>query len=447
MRQGERRGIMRQGEHRRRRPTDRVRRHRVCATLSLSDAPFPEASSAWRGIEIAMNLHEFQAKELLGRYGVPVPVGRAATDPEQAREIAESLGGEAWMVKAQVHAGGRGKAGGVKKAASPAEVESLARGMLGSRLVTKQTTAQGQPVSTVLVETVSDIAQEFYLSLLIDRTKARIAIIASAAGGVDIEEVAAAEPERIVNEFIDPAAGLQPFQARRIAFALGLDAEGRKQFDDLLARLARAFVAADLALLELNPLVATVGGGLLALDAKIDIDDNALGRRPELAAQADPSQQDEKEAQAKRFDLNYIALEGDIACMVNGAGLAMGTMDIIKLHGGEPANFLDVGGGTDARKVSEAFKLIASDKAVKAILVNIFGGIVRCDLIAEGIIEAVRETGIDLPVIARLEGTNVERGRELLENADLSVIAADSLSDAADKAVAAARTTLGGNAR
>lgn len=394
-----------------------------------------------------MNLHEFQAKELLGRFGVPVPVGRAATDPAQAREIAENLGGEAWMVKAQVHAGGRGKAGGVKRARSPAEVESLAHEMLGSRIVTKQTTAKGQPVSTVLVETTSDIAQEFYLSMLVDRAKGRIAIIASDAGGMNIEEVAAEEPERIITEFIDPAAGLQPFQARRIGFALGLDADHRMRLADLLGRLSNAFLANDLALLELNPLITITGGGLMALDAKIDIDDNALPRHPDLAALADPSQQDEKEAQAKRFDLNYIALEGDIACMVNGAGLAMGTMDIIKLHGGEPANFLDVGGGTDAKKVSEAFKLIASDKTVKAILVNIFGGIVRCDLIAEGIIEAVRETGIDLPVIARLEGTNVERGRELLEGAELSVIAAESLSDAADKAVAAARTTLGDSSR
>ncbi|MBF2758847.1 MAG: ADP-forming succinate--CoA ligase subunit beta [Ectothiorhodospiraceae bacterium AqS1] len=387
-----------------------------------------------------MNLHEFQAKELLGRFGVPVPVGRAATDWRQAREIAEGLGGEGWMVKAQVHAGGRGKAGGVKRARTPAEVESLASAMLGMRIVTKQTTAKGQPVSTVLIEATSEIAQEFYLSLLVDRAKCRIAIIASDAGGMDIEEVAAAEPHRIITEFIDPAAGLQPFQARRIAFALGLDAEHRKQFADLLGRLSKAFIDNDLALLELNPLITIKGGGLMALDAKIDIDDNALPRHPELAILADPSQQDEKEAQAKRFDLNYIALEGDIACMVNGAGLAMGTMDIIKLHGGEPANFLDVGGGTDARKVSEAFKLIAADKAVRAILVNIFGGIVRCDLIAQGIIEAVRETGIDLPIIARLEGTNVERGRELLDEAGLSVITAVSLSDAADKAVAAART-------
>ncbi|WP_025772541.1 ADP-forming succinate--CoA ligase subunit beta [Thioalkalivibrio sp. HK1] len=394
-----------------------------------------------------MNLHEFQAKELLGGFGVPVPVGRAAADPRQAREIAESLGGEGWMVKAQVHAGGRGKAGGVKRASSPAEVESLAGEMLGARIVTKQTTARGQPVSKVLIEATSEIAQEFYLSLLVDRARGRIAIIASDAGGMNIEEVAAEEPDRIVTEFIDPAAGLQPFQARRIGFALGLDADHRKQLADLLARLAKAFIANDLALLELNPLITIEGGGLMALDAKIDIDDNALPRHPNLAALADPSQQDEKEAQAKRFDLNYIALDGDIACMVNGAGLAMGTMDIIKLHGGEPANFLDVGGGTDAKKVSEAFKLIASDESVKAILVNIFGGIVRCDLIAEGIIEAVRETGIDLPVIARLEGTNVERGRELLQQADLSVIAAESLSDAADKAVAAARATPGENPR
>ena len=384
-----------------------------------------------------MNLHEFQAKNLLASYGVPVPAGRTATSAAQARSAAEALGGGAWMVKAQVHAGGRGKAGGVKRAGSLDEVPALAEAMLGTRLVTKQTTAEGQPISTVLIESTSGIEREFYLSLLVDRSRRRIAIMASAAGGTDIEEVAATAPDRIVTELIDPAAGLQPFQVRRVGFALGLDADRRKQLGAILAGLYRLFVEKDLALLELNPLVKTSEGTLLALDAKIDVDDNALFRHRDLRELDDPSQHDEKEVRAKRFDLSYIALGGDIACMVNGAGLAMGTMDIIKLHGGEPANFLDVGGGTDAEKVSEAFKLITGDPGVKAILVNIFGGIVRCDLIAEGIVAAVRETGIDVPVVVRLEGTNVERGRALLADSGLAVIPADSLSDAADKAVAA----------
>ena len=386
-----------------------------------------------------MNLHEFQAKNLLASYGVPVPAGRTATSAAQARSAAEALGGGAWMVKAQVHAGGRGKAGGVKRAGSLDEVPALAEAMLGTRLVTKQTTAEGQPISTVLIESTSGIEREFYLSLLVDRSRRRIAIMASAAGGTDIEEVAATAPDRIVTELIDPTAGLQPFQVRRVGFALGLDADRRKQLGAILAGLYRLFVEKDLALLELNPLVKTSEGTLLALDAKIDVDDNALFRHRDLRELDDPSQHDEKEVRAKRFDLSYIALGGDIACMVNGAGLAMGTMDIIKLHGGEPANFLDVGGGTDAEKVSEAFKLITGDPGVKAILVNIFGGIVRCDLIAEGIVAAVRETGIDVPVVVRLEGTNVERGRALLADSGLAVIPADSLSDAADKAVAAVK--------
>lgn len=385
-----------------------------------------------------MNLHEYQSKALLSAYGVPVPRGHPATDAAQARSAAEKLGGSAWMVKAQVHAGGRGKAGGVKRAGSLEEVSVAAQAMLGTRLVTNQTTAEGQPVSTVLVESTSGIDSEFYLSLLVDRGRRQIAVMGSAAGGMDIEEVAATEPEKIVTEFIDPAAGLQPFQVRRIAFALGLEAEQRKQLESVLRGLYRLFVENDLSLLELNPLAKTTDGTLLALDAKIDVDDNALFRHQELRALDDPSQYDAKEVRAKQFDLNYITLDGDIACMVNGAGLAMGTMDIVKLHGGEPANFLDVGGGTDSKKVSEAFKLITSDPNVKAILVNIFGGIVRCDLIAEGIIQAVQQTGIDVPVVVRLEGTNGERGRDLLAKSGLAVIPADSLADAAEKAVAAA---------
>ena len=386
-----------------------------------------------------MNLHEFQAKTLLSAYGIPVPPGRPATSAEDARSAAEALGGHAWMVKAQVHAGGRGKAGGVKRAGSLEEVSALAQAMLGTRLATRQTTARGQPISTVLIESTSDIAREFYLSLLVDRGRRQIAIMASAAGGMDIEEVAASEPERIVTEFVDPAAGLQPFQGRRIGFALGLDAGQRKQIVTILQGLYRLFVEKDLGLLELNPLVTTTEGALLALDAKIDVDDNALFRHGDLRELDDPSQHDEKEVRARQFDLNYITLDGDIACMVNGAGLAMGTMDIIKLYGGEPANFLDVGGGTDSEKVSEAFKLITSDPNVRAILVNIFGGIVRCDLIAEGIIKALRETGVDIPVVVRLEGTNVERGRELLAQSGLAIVPAESLADAAEKAVAAVK--------
>ena len=386
-----------------------------------------------------MNLHEFQAKELLAGYGVPVPRGSAATNEDEARSAAERLGGDAWMVKAQVHAGGRGKAGGVRRAGGLDDVASIAGTMLGTRLVTQQTTAEGQPVSTVLVERTSSISREFYLSMLVDRGQRKIAIMASAAGGMDIEEVAATTPEKIVTEFVDPAAGLQPFQTRRIGFALDLDADQHKQLGAIVGSLYRLFLEKDLSLLELNPLVETAEGDLLALDAKINVDDNALFRHRTLRELDDRSQHDAKEVRAKEFDLNYITLDGDIACMVNGAGLAMGTMDIIKLYGGEPANFLDVGGGTDAEKVSEAFKLITSDGNVKAILVNIFGGIVRCDLIAEGIIRAVQETGVGVPVVVRLEGTRGEQGRELLAESGLAVIPAESLADAAEKAVAAAR--------
>jgi len=385
-----------------------------------------------------MNLHEYQSKRLLAEFGVPVPDGAPAASAQEALERASTLGGAQWMVKAQVHAGGRGKAGGVKMAKSKDEVEQYARAMLGKRLVTKQTTADGQPVNTVLIEATTEIDRELYLSMLVDRGRRRVAIIASAAGGMDIEEVAATQPEKIVTVFIDPATGLMPYQTRRVGFALGLDGAQRKQLVKLLGALYRLFTERDLSLLELNPLVTTRSGDLLALDAKINLDDNALYRHQDLAALHDASQEDEKETRAKQYDLNYIVLDGNIACMVNGAGLAMATMDIVKLHGGEPANFLDVGGGTDAEKVSEAFKLILSDDKVQTILVNIFGGIVRCDLIAEGIVNAVQEVGVEIPVVVRLEGTNVERGRELLEQSGLSVIAAESLADAARKAVEAA---------
>jgi succinyl-CoA synthetase beta subunit len=407
----------------------------VCYSAALPGTPVDVVDI----LETAfMNLHEYQSKQLLARYGIPVPDGHAASSAAQARECAQSLAGDTWMVKAQVHAGGRGKAGGVKMAHSLDEVQALAGAMLGTRLVTMQTTADGQPINEVLVECTTSIGHEYYLSMLVDRAARQVAIIASAAGGMNIEEVAEKEPAKIVTAFIDPAAGLQPNQVRRIGFAFGLDGAQMKQLGTILTALYRLFTENDLALLELNPLCTTGDGDLLALDAKITLDDNALYRHQELETLRDESQEDAKEARARRFDLNYITLDGNIACMVNGAGLAMGTMDIVKLHGGEPANFLDVGGGTDAEKVAEAFKLIVSDDKVKVILVNIFGGIVRCDLIAEGIIKAVKEVGVSLPVVVRLEGTKVNEGRALLAESGLSVISADSLSDAAAKAVAAA---------
>jgi len=386
-----------------------------------------------------MNLHEHQAKRLLAERGVPVPEGGPAHTPDEAVERARALGGGRWMVKAQVHAGGRGKAGGVRRATSLEEVAAHAESLLGTRLVTPQTGSRGQPVNAVLVEATTEIGAELYLSLLVDRGRRQVAIIASAAGGMDIEEVAAAQPERIVKTFVSPASGLMPYQARHVGFSLGLTAAQVKRFGGILQALYSLFVDKDLSLIELNPLVVTAEGELLALDAKINADDSALFRHEDLAGLADRSQEDEKETRAKQFDLNYITLDGDIACMVNGAGLAMATMDIVKLAGGEPANFLDVGGGTDADKVAEAFKLIVSDDKVKAILVNIFGGIVRCDLIAEGVIRAVEEVGVDIPVVVRLEGTNVERGRKLLAESALSVIPAATLAEAAEKAVAAAR--------
>jgi succinyl-CoA synthetase beta subunit len=386
-----------------------------------------------------MHLHEYQSKNLLAAYGIPVPPGKPARSAEEARACGQALSGKGWVVKAQVHAGGRGKAGGVRVVTREAELAETASALLGSRLVTRQTTAAGQPVSTVLVEALTEIGVEYYLSMLVDRSRERVAIIASVAGGMEIEEVAAREPEKILRLYVDPAAGLQPYQGRRLAFALGLDAAQRKGFASILAGLFRLMREKDLTLVELNPLASTRDGELLALDAKIQVDDNALYRHPELARLYDPTQEDEKETRAKRFDLNYVALDGNIACMVNGAGLAMATMDLIKLHGGEPANFLDVGGGTTAERVAEAFKLIMSDHNVEAVLVNIFGGIVRCDLIAEGIIHAVKEVGITLPVVVRLEGTNVERGLAMLGNSGLDIITAEGLTDAAVKVVSAIR--------
>ena len=386
-----------------------------------------------------MNLHEYQSKRLFADYGIAVPAGMPATTPEQAAEAAGKLGGERWAVKAQVHAGGRGKAGGVKLAASVAEVRDHARAMLGTRLVTPQSGPQGLPVNTVYVEAGSDIGRELYLSLLVDREASRIAVIASAAGGMDIERIACDAPEKILSVTIGPDAGLMPYQARQLAFGLELDQAQARQFVTLIDKLYRLYLACDASLVEINPLVVTPLGDLLALDAKIDIEDNALFRQPELVELRDASQEDEKERQAAAHDLNYVSLDGDIACMVNGAGLAMATMDLIELHGGEPTNFLDVGGGATSERVAAAFKLILSNDSVKAILVNIFGGIVRCDLIAEGIVAAFKEVGVGVPVIVRLEGTNVDAGRALLADSGLDIIAAQDLTDAAKKAVAAAR--------
>ena len=386
-----------------------------------------------------MNLHEYQAKILFSEFDIPVPKGKSAGSVADALEIADELGGNRWVVKAQVHAGGRGKAGGVRLVTGKQELEEYVNSLLGTILVTKQSGNEGKPVNRVLVSALSDIETELYLGMLVDRSRRRIAVMASAAGGMDIEEVAATEPEKIFTFAIDPVMGLQHYQCRALSISLGLDGSQSKQLAKILSGLYRLFVGKDLSLIEINPLVISKDGDLEALDAKVSVDDNALYRQAELESWRDPSQEDEKENKAKVFDLNYVALDGDIACMVNGAGLAMATMDIIKLHGGEPANFLDVGGGATTERVTEAFKLITSDTKVRAILVNIFGGIVRCDLIAEGIIAAVREVGLDIPVVVRLEGTRVEEGKLLLSESGLKITSADGLSDAADKVVAMSR--------
>ncbi len=386
-----------------------------------------------------MNLHEYQTKQLLGEYGIPVPPGAVAATAATARHAAEGLGGSGWVVKAQVHAGGRGAAGGVRLVNRLADVEKAAAGMLGKHLVTGQTGAAGLPVNHVLVESTCDVHQELYLGVAIDRGRQRIVLMASASGGIEIEELAAAHPERILTVSVDPVMGLQPYQTRRMFYHLGVEPGLLTAYTLLVRDVFRLFVDKDLSLLEINPLVVTRQGGLLALDAKLVVDDNALYRQPDLSNARDWLQEDEKERRAHQYGLNYITLDGDIACMVNGAGLAMATMDLIKLHGGEPANFLDVGGGTTAERVAEAFKLILSDTRVKAVLINIFGGIVRCDLIAEGIITAVKGTGARLPVVVRLEGTNAALGRQLLDQSGLTVMTATDLTDAAQKAVAAAR--------
>lgn len=385
-----------------------------------------------------MNLHEYQAKKLLAEYGLPVSRGEVAKTVEEAVTLAGNMPLTRWVVKAQVHAGGRGKAGGVKLVSSKDEVAALAKKLLGTHLVTYQTTAEGQPVNQLLIEEPCDIEKELYLGAVIDRSKQRIVFMASTEGGVEIEKVAEATPEKILTITADPMVGVMPYQGRQLAFALGLKGEQIKQFVNLLVGLGKMFVERDLSLLEINPLVITKQGSLLCLDAKIVIDDNALYRQPALNEMRDTSQEDERENRAREWELNYIALDGDIGCMVNGAGLAMATMDMIKLHGGNPANFLDVGGGATKERVSEAFKIILSDKKVKAILINIFGGIVRCDLIAEGIIGAVSEIGTTLPVVVRLEGNNAEVGAKLLAQSGLNIIASTSFTDAAKKVVEAA---------
>ncbi len=385
-----------------------------------------------------MNLHEYQSKQLFAEYGIPVPQGVPANTPDEAVAAMESLGGDLWVVKAQVHAGGRGKAGGVKLARSADEVRQFATDMLGTQLVTHQSGPEGLPVNTVYVEAGSGIDRELYLSMLVDREVSKISFIASAAGGMDIEEVAEETPGKIITVAVSSEAGLQPYQTRRLAFGLELDKAQSRQFAALIARLYRLFQECDASLVEVNPLIVTTEGDVVALDAKINIEANALYRQARLEELRDTSQEDPTEREAAEHGLNYVSLDGNIACMVNGAGLAMATMDLIKLHGGEPANFLDVGGGATAERVAEAFKIILSNPNVAAILVNIFGGIVRCDLIAEGIITAVKEVGVKVPVVARLEGTNVEKGRKLLADSGLDIIAADDLTDAAIKAVAAA---------
>ena len=385
-----------------------------------------------------MNLHEYQSKRLFADYGIPVPRGIPAESAEAAVKAAEELGGELWVVKAQVHAGGRGKAGGVKLARTLDEVREYADGMLGVRLVTHQSGPEGLPVNVVYVEQGSEIDRELYLSMLVDREVSRISFIASAAGGMDIEKVAAETPERIFSVAIAPDAGLQDYQARQLAFGLELDKKQMRQFGDLIKRLYQLYLDSDASLIEVNPLITTKAGDIMALDGKINIDGSALFRQPDIAALRDTSQEDEAERDAAEHDLNYVSLDGNIACMVNGAGLAMATMDLIKLHGGDPANFLDVGGGATAERVAEAFKLILSNDKVAAILVNIFGGIVRCDDIAAGIISAVKDVGVSVPVIVRLEGTNVKKGLELLANSGLDIIAAEDLTEAAQKVVAAA---------
>ncbi|KTC82185.1 ADP-forming succinate--CoA ligase subunit beta [Legionella cherrii] len=384
-----------------------------------------------------MNLHEYQAKQLFAHYDLPVPKGEVAYSVEDAMQVASQLSTDRWVVKAQVHAGGRGKAGGVKLVSNKDELATAVKALLGTRLVTYQTDAHGQPVNTVLIEETCDIGRELYLGAVVDRATRRVVFMASTEGGVEIEKVAEETPEKIFKVIVDPLVGVMPFQCRDVGFKLGLQDEQIKQFTHLMMGLGKMFVDCDLSLLEINPLVVTKQGQLICLDGKINIDGNALYRQPKLKSMRDTTQEDERENRASDWELNYIPLDGTIGCMVNGAGLAMATMDVIKLHGGEPANFLDVGGGATKERVSEALKIIVSDEKVKGILVNIFGGIVRCDLIADGILAAVKEVDVKIPVVVRLEGNNAQLGADILNKSDLNVIAATSLTDAAKKIVAA----------
>ena len=385
-----------------------------------------------------MNLHEYQGKQLFAQYGLLVSKGVAAKTAEEAAAAADTIGGDRWVVKAQVHAGGRGKAGGVKLVSSKEEISDFANQWLGKNLVTYQTDENGQPVSRILVESCTDIDQELYLGAVVDRSSRRVVFMASTEGGVEIEKVAHETPEKILKAELDPLVGAQPYQGRDLAFKLGLEGKQVGQFVKIFLGLSKLFHEKDLALLEINPLVVTNEGDLHCLDAKINIDSNAVYRHKDLQEMHDPSQEDEREAHAAKFELNYVALDGNIGCMVNGAGLAMGTMDIVKLHGGQPANFLDVGGGATKERVVEAFKIILSDENVSAVLINIFGGIVRCDMIAEGVIGAVKEVGVKVPVVVRLEGNNAELGSKVLAESGLNIIAATSLADAAEQAVKAA---------
>lgn len=382
-----------------------------------------------------MNIHEYQAKDILKRYGIPVPKGSVAFTPDEAYNLAKENGEGPWVVKAQIHAGGRGKAGGVKVIKDVDEVKTFTRDLLGKKLVTHQTGPEGREVKKVLIEEGCDISRELYLGVVIDRECSRIVVMASSEGGVEIEEVAERTPEKILKEIVDPVVGLMPFQARRLAFGLGIDKGSVNKAVKFMLALYRLFVDTDLSMAEINPLVVTGSGDILALDAKMNIDDSGLFRHKDVEEMRDLDEEDPKETEASRVDLNYISLDGNIGCMVNGAGLAMATMDIIKLHGGKPANFLDVGGGATKEQVQAAFKIILSDENVKAVMVNIFGGIMKCDIVAEGVIAAAKEIGIKIPLVVRLEGTNVERGKELLEKSGLDIITAITMSDAAEKVV------------
>ncbi len=386
-----------------------------------------------------MNIHEYQAKDLLRQYGVAVLNGKMATTPEAAQAAAEELGGQLCVVKAQIHAGGRGKAGGVKLAKTPQEARDIAAGLLGKNLVTHQTGPEGKEVQKVFVEQGCAIAKEFYLGMVLDRATSRVTVMASSEGGVEIEEVAARSPEKILREAVDPALGVGDFQGRKIAYGLGLPKEAIPKAVAFVRALYRAFIETDASLVEINPLVLTQDNDLVALDAKMGFDDNALYRQPEVRELRDVSEENEKEIAASKFDLSYIALDGDIGCMVNGAGLAMATMDIIKHYGAEPANFLDVGGGATTEKVTEAFKIILSDPKVKGVLVNIFGGIMRCDVVADGVVEAAKQVKLSVPLVVRLEGTNVEQGKQILAQSGLNIIPAGDLADGAKKAVEAVR--------